>query len=88
MSDVSQGQGWWQASDGRWYPPQSPESISPTEPPRSTVFHPHYEAEVNKGSINMRYFTGTLNKRWNDGWRLDKLFEQDGNTIMVWERRS
>ena len=21
MSDVSQGPGWWQASDGRWYPP-------------------------------------------------------------------
>jgi hypothetical protein len=23
MSDSSQGPGWWQASDGRWYPPQS-----------------------------------------------------------------
>lgn len=23
MSDVSQGAGWWLASDGRWYPPQS-----------------------------------------------------------------
>jgi uncharacterized RDD family membrane protein YckC len=23
MSDVSQGPGWWQASDGKWYPPQS-----------------------------------------------------------------
>jgi hypothetical protein len=23
MSDVSQGQGWWQASDGKWYPPQA-----------------------------------------------------------------
>jgi hypothetical protein len=22
MSDVSQGEGWWMASDGRWYPPQ------------------------------------------------------------------
>lgn len=22
MSDVSQGPGWWQASDGKWYPPQ------------------------------------------------------------------
>jgi hypothetical protein len=22
MSDVSQGEGWWVASDGRWYPPQ------------------------------------------------------------------
>lgn len=22
MSDYSQGPGWWQASDGKWYPPQ------------------------------------------------------------------
>jgi hypothetical protein len=24
MSDSSQGPGWWQASDGKWYPPQPP----------------------------------------------------------------
>ncbi|MCU1497148.1 MAG: Postacrosomal sheath domain-binding protein [Acidimicrobiales bacterium] len=30
MSDVSQGPGWWQASDGKWYPP---ESATPTAPP-------------------------------------------------------
>jgi hypothetical protein len=23
MSDVAQGPGWWQASDGRWYPPEA-----------------------------------------------------------------
>lgn len=23
MSDASQGEGWWQASDGKWYPPQA-----------------------------------------------------------------
>lgn len=23
MSDVQQGWGWWQASDGKWYPPES-----------------------------------------------------------------
>ncbi len=22
MSDASQGPGWWQASDGKWYPPE------------------------------------------------------------------
>ncbi len=33
MSDVSQGAGWWLASDGRWYPPESPESPeSPAAP--------------------------------------------------------
>jgi len=24
MSDVSQGPGWWQATDGKWYPPAPP----------------------------------------------------------------
>lgn len=30
MSDTSQGHGWWQASDGRWYPPEA---------------HPNYRAQ-------------------------------------------
>jgi hypothetical protein len=29
MSDVSQGPGWWVASDGKWYPPQSAGSPAP-----------------------------------------------------------
>lgn len=28
MSDVSQGQGWWLASDGKWYPPQTGEGAT------------------------------------------------------------
>lgn len=32
MSEQSQGPGWWQASDGRWYPPESaPGPSSPVE---------------------------------------------------------
>lgn len=31
MSDFSQGPGWWQASDGKWYPPQ--QAASPTAGP-------------------------------------------------------
>src|SRR4051794_38634211 len=30
MSATSQGDGWWLASDGRWYPP---ESLRPAPPP-------------------------------------------------------
>lgn len=33
MSDVSQGPGWWQASDGRWYPPQPAAPAAPPPPP-------------------------------------------------------
>jgi hypothetical protein len=31
VSDVSQGPGWWQASDGKWYPPQ-PAAAPPPGP--------------------------------------------------------
>lgn len=38
MSDSSQGPGWWQASDGKWYPPQDvapppPPNMPPPQPP-------------------------------------------------------
>ncbi len=29
MSDTSQGPGWWQASDGRWYPPEQAPGAAP-----------------------------------------------------------
>lgn len=48
----------------------------------------HYDTEVNKGSLNMGSFKRNLNSRWDDGWKLSHVFEQDGNTVMVWERRS
>lgn len=34
MTDVSQGEGWWLASDGKWYPPQS--VPAPTAAPPGT----------------------------------------------------
>lgn len=39
MSDAPQGPGWWQASDGRWYPPQPtpPPAPAPTPPPYGAV---------------------------------------------------
>lgn len=31
MSDVSQGEGWWLASDGKWYPPEThPQYVAPS----------------------------------------------------------
>ncbi len=37
MSDVSQGPGWWQASDGRWYAPElHPHHVPPPPPPSAT----------------------------------------------------
>ena len=33
MSDVSQGPGWWQASDGKWYPPEQHPTPQASAPP-------------------------------------------------------
>lgn len=32
MSDHAQGPGWWQASDGKWYPPEQRPAWPPPEP--------------------------------------------------------
>ena len=31
MSEVPQGPGWWQATDGKWYPPQPPPVYVPVQ---------------------------------------------------------
>lgn len=43
MSDQPQGAGWWQASDGKWYPPsQAPQAAPPPmEPPPPTPGSPY-----------------------------------------------
>lgn len=35
MSDVSQGPGWWQASDGKWYAPEQASGAQPAAPAQS-----------------------------------------------------
>ena len=34
MSDTSQGPGWWLASDGKWYPPETAPNQPPPAPPQ------------------------------------------------------
>jgi hypothetical protein len=46
----------------------------------------HYEAEVNRGDLSMGSLTRDLNDRHEKGWRLAHIFEQGGNTILIWER--
>jgi len=45
-----------------------------------------YTTEVNKGSVNMRWLTGHLNEMAQQGWRLHTIFEQDRNTVIIFER--
>lgn len=45
----------------------------------------HYVALVNKGSVNMTLLSGVLNSNYMKGYRLVQAFEQDGNTVTVFE---
>lgn len=45
-----------------------------------------YMTEVNKGGVNMSTLTDKLNARYDEGWRLHTIFEQNGNTLIVFER--
>ncbi len=51
MSDVSQGPGWWQASDGKWYPPEQAQGAAPTTPPPGAA--PAYGAPQGYGAPGM-----------------------------------
>ncbi len=45
MSDMSQGPGWWLASDGKWYPPElHPGAARPVGQPADLSAHPAEEA--------------------------------------------
>ena len=66
MSDVSQGTGWWQASDGKWYPPQQAPMGQSTQPqmgqqPPGAV-HPGWSEPPKKSKTgrNVLVTLGTL----------------------------
>lgn len=56
MSDASGGPGWWQASDGKWYPPERhpgyqpppPQAIPPQAIPPAAARQPVTEASLGK----------------------------------------
>jgi hypothetical protein len=47
---------------------------------------PHYEMEVNKGSTNMGALQKAANDRHDNGYKIGHVYEQDGNTVVIWER--
>ena len=74
--------GMYVASDGNLYP------IQPTSPPAQPAQRQRleYSTAVNKKSLNMTWFERTLNSKAVEAWRLAHVFEQDGNTVMVFDR--
>lgn len=45
----------------------------------------HYLTTVNKGSIRMQSWQRELNDSYQRGYRLVHVFEQDGNTVQIFE---
>ena len=51
MSDVPQGPGWWQASDGRWYPPEAFPGAQPQQPPATPPGQPYADQVYQGGQL-------------------------------------
>jgi hypothetical protein len=47
-----------------------------------------YVTRVNKGRLDVERHTDFLNEAFARGFALHTIFEQSGNTVMVFERRS
>ncbi len=67
MSDTSQGPGWWQASDGKWYPPESnpstAQSAAPPPPgPMTSVPGPPLAHQV--GAVQLQRVVGKTRNPW------------------------
>jgi hypothetical protein len=51
MSEVSGGPGWWQASDGKWYPPEQHPNYRPPVPGSPPPTGPGYPAGAPGGAV-------------------------------------
>lgn len=47
-----------------------------------------YVTRVNKDRLDVEKHTDYLNRAYRAGFRLFSIFEQNGNTVMVFERHS
>ena len=69
MSDTSQGQGWWEASDGKWYPPEQHPDAEPSSKraQRAKLRKSLYPAHAPSVFVaNVQYLGGFPedNQRW------------------------
>lgn len=53
MSDVSQGDGWWRASDGKWYAPEQHPDYKPAPPPPPDAPPPTASAAAPTGEYSI-----------------------------------
>jgi hypothetical protein len=64
MSDVSNGPGWWQASDGKWYPPEQQPGYQASSPPPSAS-----STHGSSGRASSAQSFSFDMKRWSQGER-------------------
>lgn len=64
MSDASQGPGWWQASDGKWYPPEQAPGGAPAPGPAAGGPPPGYGAPMGGGVATLDVGTA-ISYGWN-----------------------
>ena len=63
MSNTSQGPGWWLASDGRWYPPESHPYHRPPPPPPPGQWPPSNGGGVSNGPPSVNHAVGWIGSR-------------------------
>jgi hypothetical protein len=68
MSEVSGGPGWWQASDGKWYPPEQQPNYEAPAPPPSAGYTPSAPAAKSAASS----FSFDM-KRWSQAERITAI---------------
>jgi hypothetical protein len=71
MSDMSQGPGWWQASDNKWYPPvaNTPYGAGSAGPAPYQAYHPAYQTPyqaypASRGTNGMAIASMVLGILW------------------------
>ena len=63
-ADASQGEGWWQASYGKWYPPQTASPSIPPPPPPQTPSSPPVAATERTRSNGLAVASLVLGILW------------------------
>jgi hypothetical protein len=76
VSDSSQGPGWWQASDGKWYPPEQAPGYQPPSPAGGPYGAPYSGGPAGGGGSTD--IGSVLSYAWN------KFVQNIGEWVILW----
>jgi len=75
VSDSSQGPGWWQASDGKWYPPEQAPGYQQPSPAGGPYGAPYAGGPTDSGGTDIG---SVLSYGWN------KFVQNIGEWVLLW----